>query len=112
MVFALPHRAHDLAAPPRFLAPKFQRRPFDDAFNFVVEVDPTGLNLREGAGVQGQSLRVLHDGENLSLARSPDSALGPSEVSLREFEGAIWLYVRADDGLEGWVNSTWLAWRD
>jgi hypothetical protein len=110
MVFALPHRGHDFSAPPVLLAPKFEQPPFDDAFRMVVEVDPTGLNLRSAPALHSSSLRVLQDGDRVTLAESPDTSVEPAERSVRDFDGIRWIYVRTEDGLEGWVNSTWLAW--
>jgi len=110
MVFALPHSGHGLAERPVLLAPKFEQPPLDESFRFVVEVDPSGLNLRDEPASQAQSLRLLQDGTPLLLAESSDPSLGPSERSVRQAEGATWLFVRAEDGLEGWANSTWLAW--
>jgi hypothetical protein len=111
MVFALPHGGHGGVGTPVMLAPKFEKPPFDDTFRMVVEVDPTGLNLRGAPALQAESFRVLHDGDLVTLAESPDPSLDASERSVKDFDGIRWMYVRhEEDGLAGWVNSAWLAW--
>lgn len=110
LVFALPHAFHDLRPVPRMLAPRYEQPPFDDSLTFVVEVDPEGLSLRADPAFEAQIISVLHNGDRLSLAESPDPSLGPSESSAHQSGGTLWLYVRTESGLEGWVNSTWLAW--
>lgn len=92
------------------LAPRYEQPPFDDSLAFVVEVDPEGLSLRADPAFEAQIISVLHNGDRLSLAESPDPSLGPSESSAHQSGGTLWLYVRTESGLEGWVNSTWLAW--
>lgn|GEM_PF-2230355 len=110
MVFALPHGGHGGSEPPPMLAPKFELPPFDDRPNLVVEVDPDGLNLRELPTVQSRSLALLHNGEQLTLIESRRDAARPDEVNMQRDGDSLWLFVRTASGLQGWVNSTWIAW--
>ncbi|MGE0601416.1 MAG: SH3 domain-containing protein [Dehalococcoidia bacterium] len=102
MVFALPHAGHDGVLGLHMLAPRYAQPPFDDTLAFRVEVDPGGLTLRTQPDAASTAVTILYDGELLYLAESPDPSLGPGESSVHEAGDALWLYIRAESGHEGW----------
>jgi hypothetical protein len=132
LTFAFPHLGHGGASPPVLLQPKFESgdAPIDGPLQFKVASTRTyppvaprdgpalpnpaasdRLNVREQPSLQGKVLGSLADGAALTLADSPDPTRPIGRKSVEQTaEGATWLYVRAADGLEGWVNSAYVEW--
>jgi hypothetical protein len=109
MVFAFPHVAHDPEGDrPVLLAPKFETPPWDDGFNMVVEVDPSGLSMRDQPALQSPAKAILRDGDRVTLMAT--GGREPNQLPVSDFDGIRWFRVLAQDGREGWVNSAWLAW--
>jgi hypothetical protein len=67
----------------------------------------------------GERLRVAHtDGQGVILrsaprldARQPRGLMDGMQVTVLQRSGAEWVYVRADNGQQGWVPSQYLAAR-
>ena len=61
----------------------------------MVTINTGALNLRSGPGVEYPTLAVAFNGQQVEL--------------LGEEDGGIWVRVRMDDGLEGWMHKDYLA---
>ena len=92
------------------LPPKIQLPPFDD--EIALRVAGTGgcLALREEPGTDNPTRECLPDGERLILAEpdTPRDDLRPFHTSIGVVEGAYWVYVRTEQGVEGWVSHDYL----
>ena len=97
------------------LPSKIEYPPFADEIAFRVARTGGCLRLREEPGEEGRVLRCLPDGERLLFAERDAEAerdwagriLSPhASITLRD---GAWVYVRTEDGAEGWVSHDWLA---
>ena len=105
--------------------PKIEFPPFNDEIAFRVARTGSCLRLREEPDADGRVLDCLPDGERLLFTdsgveveqdrryggpASPHSSIAlehydpPASTPLR-----VWVYVRTDDGAEGWVSHGYLA---
>jgi hypothetical protein len=106
MVFALPGTEPTERPTPMLLAPKFEEPPYNDLFRFVVDVDEEGLNVRSEPDSASESRALVYSGDVLQLAGDP----GATTIVRRDPH--TWVRVYTADGVQGWVNSYWLAWAD
>ena len=94
------------------LPPKIEYPPFSDEIAFRVARTGSCLRLREEPGEEGRVLRCLPDGERLLFAERDAEAERSPHPSLAETAGEWpwrwWVYVRTEDGAEGWVSHDWL----
>ena len=101
------------------LPPKIEYPPFSDEIAFRVARTGGCLRLREEPGEEGRVLDCLPDGERLLFAerdaeveRDEAGRLLSVNASIAGLSGArvsgTWVYVRAEDGAEGWVSHDWL----
>ena len=82
------------------LPPKIEFPPFGkEGIAFRVARTGSCLRLREELGEEGRVLHCLPDGERLLYA----GGAGPLRVAHIE-----WVYVRTEDGAEGWVSARYL----
>ena len=92
------------------LPPKIQLPPFDD--EIALRVAGTGgcLALREEPGTDNPTRECLPDGERLILAEpdTPRDDSRPFHTSIGVAEAALWVHVRTEDGVEGWVSHDYL----
>ncbi len=104
--------------------PKIEYPPFNDEIAFRVARTGSCLRLREEPGEEGRVLDCLPDGERLLFADSgveveQDRSGGPasphSSIALEHYDPPastplrVWVYVRTEDGAEGWVSHGYLA---
>lgn len=96
--------AHFLWAP-WHMQPKMEFPPFDDELGFRVAGTASCLNLRKSADEESAVLSCLPDGTRVTLGqpreRTREGEPYPNAVGDR-------VYVRTEDGLEGWVSSAYL----
>ena len=92
------------------LPPKIQLPPFDD--EIALRVAGTGgcLALREEPGTDNPTRECLPDGERLILAEpdTPRDDSRPFHTSIGVAEAALWVHVRTEQGVEGWVSHDYL----
>ena len=92
------------------LPPKIQLPPFDD--EIALRVAGTGgcLALREEPGTDNPTRECLPDGERLILAEpdTPRDDSRPFHTSIGVAEATLWVHVRTEPGVEGWVNHDYL----
>ena len=90
---------------PQSMPPRIEFPPFDDELGFRVARTASCLNLRKSADEESAVLSCLPDRTRLTLGqpqeRTKDGEPYPSAVGDR-------VYVRTEDGLEGWVSSAYL----
>ena len=112
MVFALGHGGHDGGDLGVLLPPKIELPPFSDAMEFVVARTGSSLNVRSEPSLEGEIRTSLPDGSRADLARAPDRGAADPSVALdpSSTPDRLWVYVRAEEGTEGWVDSTFLDW--
>ncbi len=97
---------------------KIETPPFPETTRLRVETGGDALNVRRVAGVAGEVLGQLENGTIVTVAGDHTThcgiAAGCSEEADpdAEYDTVWWLYVRANDGLEGWVRSDFLAWAE
>ena len=85
------------------LQPKMELPPFGDSMNFRVAHTASCLRLRKSGNVLG----CLPDGTRVSLLREGVPPLQLLDVYDAEVSTS-WVFVRTEDGLEGWVASDYL----
>ena len=100
------------------LPPKIEYPPFSDEIAFRVARTGDCLPLHEEPGEEGRVLACLPDGERLLFAERDAEAerdwagriLSPhSSIALLDgYAQREWVYVRTEDGAEGWVSHDWL----
>ena len=109
MVFGLSDSGHDGSGLGVLLPPKIELPPFSDAMAFVVARTDSSLNVRRQPSLEAEILTSLLDGSQAQLADRPDgdpsATFEPGSTSPR-----LWVYVRAENGTEGWVDSAFLDW--
>ena len=92
------------------LPPKIQLPPFDD--EIALRVAGTGgcLALREEPGTDNPTRECLPDGERLILAEpdTPRDDSRPFHTSIGVAEATLWVHVRTEQGVEGWVSHDYL----
>ena len=99
------------------LPPKIEYPPFADEIAFRVARTGSCLRLREEPGEEGRVLDCLPDGERLLFAARDAEVeqgwggpLSPhSSIALEHHKSPVWVYVRTEDGAEGWVSHGYLA---
>ena len=92
------------------LPPKIQLPPFGDEIALRVAATGGCLALREEPGTDNPTTECLPEGERLTLAE-PNEPLGaprPFHSSIGVAEGKLWVYVRTENGVEGWVSHDYL----
>ena len=83
--------------------------PFSEEIAFRVARTGSCLRLREEAGEDGSVLACLPDGERLLLAEHAEPDYWPPHPSIVLTGTPQWVYVRTEDGAEGWVSHDYLA---
>ena len=96
------------------LPPKIEFPPFRNEIAFRVARTGGCLRLREEPGEDARVLDCLPDGARLLFAerdaeveRDWASRIRSAHPSLAR-DGPWWVYVRTEDGAEGWVSHDWL----
>ena len=103
------------------LPPRIEFPPPSDGIAFRVAGTGSCLRLREEPDADGRVLDCLPDGERLLFAdsgveveqnwsggpASPHSSIALER--LKHYELRVWVYVRTEDGAEGWVSHGYLA---
>lgn len=112
LTFAFPHLGHGGASPPELLQPKFESpdTPIESPLRFKVSAQGDRLNLRDQPSLSGNIIASLEDGSALSQAESSDPSRPQGRRGLEQGKDGTWVYVRTPAGIEGWVNSAYLAW--
>lgn len=110
LTFALPHGGHGGASPPVLLQPRFESAdtPIESPLRFKVSAQGDRLNLRDQPSLAGVIVTTLEDGSALTQAETSERPAG--RRGLAQGKDGTWVYVRTPGGLEGWVNSAYLAW--
>lgn len=110
LTFSFPHLGHGGASPPVLLQPKFESRdtPIESPLRFKVSAQGDRLNLRDQPSLSGKVIAALEDGS--ALTQAEDAARPAGRRGLEQGKGGTWVYVRTPGGIEGWVNSAYLAW--
>ena len=95
---------------PLLLPPKIEYPPFDDEIAVRVVGTQSCLPLRDEPGTDGPVEACPREGSRLVVPkRSPGPVRSPPfNTSLGLAEGARWVYVRTEDGIEGWVSHDYL----
>lgn len=112
LTFAFPHLGHGGASPPVLLQPKFESpdTPIESPLRFKVSAPGDRLNLRDQPSLSGRIIASLDDGSVLTQAESADPARPQGRRGLEQGKDGTWVYVTTSGGIEGWVNSAYLAW--
>lgn len=110
LTFSFPHLGHGGASPPVLLQPKFEAgsAPIESPLRFKVSAQGDRLNLRDQPSLSGKVIAALEDGSALTQAESASRPAG--RRGLEQGKDGTWVYVRTPGGIEGWVNSAYLAW--
>jgi len=110
LTFAFPHLGHGGGSEPVLLQPKIEpaSAPVESPLRFQVSAAGDRLNLRDQPSLAGKIIAALEDGSMLTQAESPERPAG--RRGLEQGEDGTWVFVRTPGGLEGWVNSAYLAW--
>ena len=92
------------------LAPHIEVAPFDDETSLRVSGTANCLPLREQPGTDNPTTDCLPDGTRLVLAELMTRLdhLQFFHRSMATAEGKLWVYVRTEDGVEGWVSHDYL----
>ncbi len=110
LTFAFPHLGHGGASPPVLLQPKFESAdaPIESPLRFKVSAQGDRLNLRAEPSLRGKVLAALEDGS--ALTQAEDATRTAGRRGLEQGTDGTWVYVRTPGGVEGWVNSAYIAW--
>ena len=118
--YAFLHDGHGLPSDWFLLPPKIEFPPFDDEIAFRIARTGSCLSLRANPDRDAARLDCLPDGARLALAMPADVQEEPCrrncyppirEDSLGSLASApprYWVYVRTDNGVEGWVAHEYL----
>ena len=95
---------------PWLLPPKIELPPISDETAFRVVRTGNCLPLREEPGTDNPTRDCLPDGERLVLAKpdEPPRVKSLNHDSVGVAEGALWVYVRTEQGVEGWASHDYL----
>lgn len=88
------------------LPPKMEFPPFDDEIAFRVTGTGSCLSLREQPDADAVVRDCLPDGSRLRFVKLEET-LGYRPGLYR---GSVWVYVRAESGVQGWVSHEYLEW--
>ncbi len=110
LTFAFPHLGHGGASPPVLLQPKFESAdtPIESPLRFKVSAQGDRLNLRDQPSLSGKVIASLEDGS--ALVQAEDASRPAGRRGLEQSKDGTWVFVRTPGGIEGWVNSAYLAW--
>lgn len=110
LTFAFPHGGHGGASPPVLLQPKFESpdTPIESPLRFKVFAQGDRLNLRVQPSLSGKVIASLEDGSGLTQAE--DASRPAGRRGLEQAKDGTWVFVRTPGGVEGWVNSAYIAW--
>jgi hypothetical protein len=110
LTFSFPHLGHGGASPPVLLQPKFEagNAPIESPLRFKVSAQGDRLNLRDQPSLSGKVIAALEDGS--ALTQAEDATRPAGRRGLEQSKDGTWVYVRTPGGIEGWVNSAYLAW--
>ena len=108
MVFGIGHGGHDGGSIGVLLPPQIELAPFTDAMEFVVARTGSSLNVRAASSPEAEILTSLPDGSRAELARATDRGEGDPSIAHDAGGVHLWVYTRAGDGTEGWVDRAFL----
>jgi hypothetical protein len=99
---------------------RIETPPFPETARLRVATRGDILNVRVRPGTSAEIRGQFADATPVSLIDAngaADFCNGADACSVapdpdREYDEAWWVYVRSDDGLEGWVRSDFLAWAE
>ena len=98
---------------------RIETPPFTETTRLRVATGGDNLNLRALPGVTEEVVGQLVDGAQVTVSGdgtnnncSEDAGCSVASDPDLEYDEAWWLYVVANDGLEGWVRSDFLTWAD
>ena len=114
MRFVLDHGGHGGALQHFAGAPRIEFPPFSNDVRFRVHGTASCLRLRTAPGTEADIAACLDDGTGVHLSQSQEWAESaeyqrhPSVALLFNEDWDIWVYVRTEDGIEGWVSHDYL----
>lgn len=91
--------------------------PYPEPIQFRIASDGDRLNVRAAPGVSAERLGQFEHGTVVTVVHHDSGNCGPGGCSILAdpelgYGEGWWIYVRGEDGLEGWVSTEFVEWVD